>query len=170
MNQNDRELATTAPPRDQPLRPGDHAPEFTLPAIASDGTQFDVSTSSLRGRKTLLVFYQDDGMPICTSELNAFAQEYDLLAAKGVDVYGINTNGLGSHQRFQERDRFPFPLLSDFFGDVVKAFGFWDPDERKSRRGVVILDEDNTVAFVQPHFNPNNISAFEEIFRALGVV
>lgn len=170
MTHQEHAPATTAPPRNEPVRPGEPAPEFTLPAIASDGSQFDVSTADLRGRRTLLIFYQDDGMPICTSELKAFAQEHGLLAAHGIDVFGINTNGIGSHRRFQERDRFPFPLLSDFFGEVVKAFGFWDDEERKSRRGVVILDEDNTVTFVQPHFNPNNVSAFEAVFRALGVI
>lgn len=162
--------ATDASPRDAPIEPGEPAPSFALPAITTDGDQVEVTTADLRGQRAMLVFYQDDGMPICTSELKAFAQECDLLAANGVRVFGINTNGLGSHRRFQERDHFPFPLLSDFYGDVVKAFGFWDPDERKSRRGIIILDEQGIVEFVQPHFNPNNVTAFEAIFRALGLV
>ncbi len=117
----------------------------------------------------MLVFYQDDGMPVCTSELKAFAQEHELLAEAGVQVLAINTNGLGSHQRFQERDHYPFPLISDFHGDVVKAYGMWDPDEAKSRRGVVIIGQDGRVAYALPHFNPGSVSTFEEIFRALGL-
>lgn len=117
----------------------------------------------------MLVFYQDDGMPVCTSELKAFAQEHALLAEAGVQVLAINTNGLGSHRRFQERDHYPFPLISDFYGEVVKAYGMWDPDEAKSRRGVVILDRDGHVTYALPHFNPGSVSTFEEIFRALGL-
>lgn len=109
-------------------------------------------------------------MPLCTTELKAFAQEHELLAEAGVRVFGINTNGVGSHAKFQERDHFPFPLISDFHGEVVKAYGLWDADERKSRRAVVVVGEDGLVRHVQAHFNPGNLSAFEEVFRALGLV
>lgn len=157
--------------RERPIEPGEVAPDFTLPAIAPDGSELTVRlTEKLRDGPVLLVFYQDDGMPICTSELKAFAQENDLLAEAGVQVFGINTNGIYSHQRFQERDRFPFPLLSDFYGEVVKAYGFWDPDEGKSRRGVVVIGQDGRMTFTLPHFNPNALGAFEEVFRALGLL
>lgn len=157
--------------RERPIEPGEVAPDFTLPAIATDGSEITVHLRErLNDGPVLLAFYQDDGMPICTSELKAFAQEHDLLAEAGVQVFGINTNGVYSHHRFQERDRFPFPLISDFYGEVVKAYGFWDPDEGKSRRGVVVIGRDGRVTFTLPHFNPNALSAFEEVFRALGLV
>lgn len=162
--------APTLSPRDVPLAAGDLAPLFTLPAIGTDGEQLELSLAELMAAgPVLLVFYQDDGMPICTAELKAFAQEHALLTGSGVQVAAINTNGLGSHQRFQERDRYPFPLISDFYGDVVKAYGMWDPDEEKSRRGVVITGLDGHVTYVLPHFNPGSVSTFEEIFRALGL-
>lgn len=158
------------PPREAPIAAGETAPAFALPAVRTDGTQFEAHLDELlRTGPVMLVFYQDDGMPICTSELKAFAQEHELLAEAGVQVFGINTNGTGSHQRFQERDRFPFPLVSDFHGDTVKAFGLWDADEAKARRAVVIIGADGVVTFSLPHFNPGNLAAFEEIFRALGL-
>lgn len=157
--------------RSEPITPGEEAPGFTLPAVDGAGAESEFSLAEvLNAGPVLLVFYQDDGMPICTSELKAFAQEHDLLKEAGVQVYGINTNGIGSHARFQERDHFPFPLISDFHGDTVKAYGLWDADERKSRRAVVIIGTDGRVRHVQPHFNPGNLSAFEDVFRALGLV
>lgn len=159
------------PEREEPIEVGETGPDFTLPAAATDGEPFHLTLSEfLDGNRGLLVFYQDDGMPICTSELKAFAQEWDTIAGAGVKVVGVNTNGIGSHQKFQERDAFPFPLVSDFHGDVVKAYGMWDPDESKSRRGVVALGPDMDVQYVLPHFNPGNINAFTEIFAALGLV
>lgn len=157
-------------PRDQPIGVGEPAPLFVLPAIPNDGDQFDARLADYleRGR-TLLIFYQDDGMPVCTRELNAFAQEYPLLEGAGIQVLAVNTNGLGSHRKFQERDNFPFPLVSDFYGDAVKAYGMWDPDEGKSNRGVVIIGTDGHVEYVLPHFNPGAIASFTEIFTALGV-
>lgn len=157
-------------PRDEPIEIGEPAPMFVLPAIATDGEQFELSLSDYLARgRGLLVFYQDDGMPICTRELSAFAQEFDLLSGAGVQVIGMNTNGIGSHQKFQERDHFPFPLVSDFYGEAVKAYGMWDPDERKSKRGVVVVGADGDVEYVLPHFNPGAVSSFEGVFEALGL-
>lgn len=160
----------TLPERSEPIQAGDAAPAFTLPAIAPDGAQFELRLGdAVASGRVLLVFYEDDGMPICTSELKAFAQEFELLAGAGIQVFGINTNGLGSHQKFQERDHFPFALISDFYGEAIKAFGLWDPDERKSRRAVVAIGRDGRVSYVMPHFNPGNVAGFEEVFRALGL-
>ncbi len=170
MSEKDRTPATESAPLDEPVAVGAPAPQFELPAVAPDGSQFTVTTQGLVGKRVLLVFYQDDGMPVCTSELKAFAQEHQTLTEARVTVFGFNTNGLGSHARFQERDQFPFALISDFFGDVVKAFGLWDNDERKSRRALVILSPDGIVEYVQPHFNPGNLAGFEAVFEALGLL
>ncbi|MCA9830678.1 MAG: redoxin domain-containing protein [Dehalococcoidia bacterium] len=153
-----------------PVQAGQVAPPFELPAIVDGGGQVTVSIpGDLASGPMLLVFYQDDGMPICTSELKAFAQEFELLQGAGIQVVGMNTNGLGSHARFHERDHYPFPLVSDFHGDAVKAYGLWDADEGKSRRAVVIVGQDGLVKYVQPHFNPGNVNAIVEVFSALGL-
>ena len=168
MTQEERE---PLPAREAPIEVGQPAPLFELPAIATDGTQFEAKLADYVARgRVLLVFYQDDGMPICTSELKAFAQEYRLLERAGIQVLGMNTNGIGSHQKFQERDRFPFALVSDFYGEAVKAFGMWDPDEGKSKRGVIAVGADGRVEYVLPHFNPGSVATFAEVFEALGVV
>ena len=163
-------LATTLEPREDPIAVGDVAPLFELPAVDSNGNQFDANLADYNARgTTMLIFYQDDGMPICTSELKAFAQEHELLSRAGVQVLGMNTNGLGSHKKFQERDRFPFPLVSDFYGEAVKAFGMWDADEGKSKRGVIVVGKDGRVSYVLPHFNPGSVTTFSEVFQALGL-
>ena len=157
--------------RPTPIRPGEMAPGFELLAVNGEGIELQaVLARALEAGPVLLIFYQDDGMPICTRELHAFAQEYELLEEAGVQVFGVNTNGLGSHARFQERDHFPFPLISDFYGEVVKGYGLWDADEGKSRRAVVLIGQDGLVRYVQPHFNPGNVNALVEVFEALGLV
>ena len=158
-------------PRSAPIEVGALAPGFSLPAVADGGAELTVTLPDPAAEgPLLLVFYQDDGMPICTRELHAFAQEYDLLSEARVRVFGINTNGLGSHARFHERDHFPFPLISDFHAEVVKAYGLWDAQEGKSRRAVVVIGADGLVQYVQPHFNPGNVNAIVEVFTALGLV
>lgn len=158
-------------PRNEPIAIGDRAPLFVLPAITTDGEQFDADLAHYLARgRTMLVFYQDDGMPICTSELKAFAQEFETLDHAGIQVLGMNSNGLGSHKKFQERDHFPFALISDFNGDAINAYGMWDPDENKSRRGVVVVEKDGLVSYVLPHFNPGSVTTFAEVFQSLGLV
>ncbi len=170
MSAEEHPPATTAPPRATPIATGEHAPDFRLPAVTASGEQIEVTLAeALTAGGALLIFYRDDGMPVCTSTLKAFAQEHELLRGAGVQVFGINTNGLGSHARFQERDRFPFPLLSDFHGEVVRAYGLWDGEERRSRRALVVAGRDGTVRHVEPHFNPANLPAFEAAFAALGL-
>jgi peroxiredoxin len=156
--------------RQTPVQIGDEAPDFTLPAIRGDGSEIAAHLYELTPvAPVMLIFYQEDGMPICTRELQAFAQEHDLLAGAGLQVFGINMNGIGSHERFQERDHYPFPLISDWYGECVKPYGMWDADERKSKRGVVVIRTDNRVSYVLPHFNPGSVASFEQIFRALGL-
>lgn len=156
--------------RERPFEAGDPVPDFVLPAVSTDGESFLFQLSEYQaGGTVLLVFYQDDGMPICTRELKAIAQEIETLRAGGVRVAAVNTNGMGSHEKFQERDRYPFPLLSDFHGDVVKAFGMWDPDERKSLRGAIAIGPDRRAVYVLPYFNPGNVNAYVEIFDGLGL-
>ena len=170
MSAEERDPATPAPPRDTPITVGEPAPDFRLPAVTTEGEQIEVALGdALAGGDVLLIFYQDDGMPICTSELKAFAQEHETLRKAGVQAYGVNTNGLGSHARFQERDRYPFALISDFHGDVVRAYGLWDEDARKSRRALVLVGSDGAIRYVEPHFNPGNLAAFEAFFAALGL-
>lgn len=157
-------------PRDEPIGVGELAPLFDLPAVPDEGEQFQAKLADyIACGRTMLVFYQDDGMPICTRELHAFAQEYPLLREAGVQVLAVNTNGLGSHRKFQERDHYPFALISDFYGEAVKAYGMWDPDEGKSKRGVVVVGADGRVEYVLPHFNPGSVTTFAEIFAALGL-
>ncbi len=165
------EPAPNVPIRPEPIRPGEVAPSFDLPAVLDGGEQINVAIpcDAVDG-PILLLFYQDDGMPICTGQLKAFAQEFGLLKDADVQVFGVNTNGLGSHARFQERDHFPFPLISDFHAEAVKAYGLWDAGEGKSRRAVVIIAKDGKVQYVQPHFNPGNVNAIVEVFTALGLV
>ncbi len=157
--------------RAEPIAPGELAPPFDLPAMTSEGAEVRVSVpGALAAGPILLLFYQDDGMPICTNELKVFAQEHEILAEAGIQVFGINTGGLGSHARFQERDHFPFPLISDFFGEAVKPYGLWDGHERKSRRALVVIGQDGRIQYVQPHYNPGNVNALVELFEALGLV
>ena len=171
MSDGERVPATDAPPRAAPIAAGERMPSFRLPGVTVAGERIEVTLEgALADGAALFLFYRDDGMPVCTRQLRAFAQEHGTLREAGVRAYGVNANGLGSHERFQERDRFPFPLLSDFHGEVTRACGLWDEDEGKARRALVLVGRDGAVRHAEPHFSPGNLAAFEALFAAIGLV
>jgi peroxiredoxin Q/BCP len=92
-----------------PLPVGTRAPEFSL----ADDAGHTVSLSALRGKSVVLVFYPGDDTPGCTKQLCQFRDDWSEAQARGVEVFGVNPQSAGSHQKFQARYEFPFPLLVD---------------------------------------------------------
>src|SRR5262245_37282017 len=101
------------------LKVGDGAPEFSLPG--QDGKTY--ALRELRGKKVVIYFYPKDATPGCTTEACAFRDSNTEILAKGAVVLGINGDSLKSHQKFAEKHRLNFPLLSDEDKKIVKAYG-----------------------------------------------
>jgi thioredoxin-dependent peroxiredoxin len=102
-----------------PLRAGDPAPEFE--GITTDGTR--VALKDYRGRKLVLYFYPMDDTPGCTKQACSLRDGNAELAAKGVSVLGVSTQGEASHQAFTKKYHLNFPLLADTDGAVGRAYG-----------------------------------------------
>jgi peroxiredoxin Q/BCP len=100
---------------------GAHLPEFTLPA---DGGQ-TVSSASLKGRMTVLYFYPKDDTPGCTKEAQSFRDALDAFQSAGINVIGVSTDSVASHDKFKNKHGINFPLISDTNADLAKLFGVW---------------------------------------------
>ena len=103
------------------LRGGDKAPDFAT--TAQDGSR--VSLSDFRGKKVILYFYPKDNTPGCTREACAFRDAFAELRKKGAVVLGVSVDSAGSHARFAEKFKLPFPLSSDEDKSIVKNYGVW---------------------------------------------
>jgi thioredoxin-dependent peroxiredoxin len=101
------------------LQPGEPAPAFTL----SDATGREVSLADLAGKHVILYFYPKDDTPGCTKEACGFRDAWDDLGALGAVVIGVSPDAGTSHQRFAEKYRLPFQLLSDPDRKVMEAYG-----------------------------------------------
>lgn len=102
-----------------PLASGDQAPEFSL----KDQNGVERSLSGIKGKPLVLFFYPKDDTPGCTMEACAFRDSYNELQQLGAEVWGISGDDAGSHRRFAERHRLPYPLLVDAGNRVREAFG-----------------------------------------------
>ena len=139
------------------LAPGDKAPDFTL--TSTDGSQ--VTLSDLRGQRVLLYFYPRDDTPGCTIEACGFRDNLAELGNRGVGVYGINDDDVGSHQRFTATYDLNFPLLADTDHGVIEAYGAWVQKEIRGRtimcadRVTYLIDPGGDVEHVWPSVDPN---------------
>lgn len=125
-----------------PLLVGSVAPDFTV----LDDAGHKVSLASLRGRNVLLVFYPRDNTPGCTKQLCQLRDNWDLLRAKNVEVFGVNPQSAESHAGFRQKQKLPFPLLVDKGQKVTKLYqagGFI------IKRTVYLIGKDGKIRFAQ---------------------
>lgn len=103
------------------LEAGQPAPDFTLET--ADGQPLRLS--SLRGRPVVVYFYPKDDTPGCTREACDFRDARARLVAAGAVVLGISPDDTASHQRFRDKHRLDFTLLTDPHKRVATAWGAW---------------------------------------------
>jgi thioredoxin-dependent peroxiredoxin len=103
------------------LKVGDLAPSFT--AITNGGGK--VSLADFKGKNVILYFYPRDDTPGCTKEACAFRDEFAAFKRKGAVVLGVSTDSAKSHDRFAEKFKLPFTLVSDEDKTIVQAYGAW---------------------------------------------
>lgn len=149
------------------LRPGDKAPNFTLP----DQNGNPVSLSDFLGKKVVVYFYPKDNTPGCTRQACAFAQNYQGFAEKGVAVIGISRDSTVSHKKFTEKHTLPFILLSDPEREAIEAYGVWQEKKLygKVSMGIVrttfLIDEAGKILAVMPKVKPDTNA--EEVLSLL---
>ena len=98
---------------------GKPVPDFSLPATG--GTTFRLSEQ--RGKTLVLYFYPKDNTPGCTTEGGDFRDRHKDFKRAGCEVFGVSRDSLASHEKFKDRMKFPFELLSDEDEAACKQFG-----------------------------------------------
>jgi len=99
---------------------GSSIPHFKLQD--QNGVWFD--SSSIIGKKPCVIyFYPKNFTPGCTAESCGFRDHYETFKEEGVEVIGISSDSVKSHQKFAAFFKLPFVLLSDPNQEVHKKFG-----------------------------------------------
>lgn len=126
------------------LKPGDMAPDFTLPSTVGD----KVTLSDYRGKKSvLLLFYPLDFSPTCSKETKLCAEILPSQGGEGVEVLGISVDSLWAHKAFAPLNGITYPLLADFHpkGDVSRKYGVYLEDKGFSARTAFIIGKDGRI-------------------------
>jgi thioredoxin-dependent peroxiredoxin len=138
------------------LKPGDIAPDFTLPD--QDGNP--VTLSSLRGAPVVLYFYPKADTPGCTTQACGVRDHSPDYEAAGARVLGVSPDPVKAVKKFHDKQSLNFTLLADQDHAVAEQFGTWAEKTMygKTYWGVVratfIIDADGVVAHVIPKASP----------------
>jgi peroxiredoxin Q/BCP len=93
--------------------------DFSLPSTGNKTFQL----ASAKGRHVVIYFYPKDNTPGCTTEGQAFRDQFSAFQAANCDIVGISRDSLKSHENFKAKMEFPFELLSDGDETVCEQFG-----------------------------------------------
>jgi peroxiredoxin len=125
------------------LKPGDMAPDFTLPSTVGD----KVTLSDYRGKKSVvLLFYPLDFSPVCSGETKQCAQMLPS-GAPDVEVLGISVDSIWTHKAFAAAQGISYPLVADFHpkGAVAEKYGVYLADKGISARTAFIIGKDGLI-------------------------
>jgi peroxiredoxin Q/BCP len=149
------------------LKIGDHAPDFSLP----NENGKSVSLKSLRGKTVILYFYPKDDTPGCTREACGFRDASPSIKKVQSVVLGISTDDAASHQKFIEKYKLTFSLLSDAQASVSKAYGVYRQKSMYGKtywgieRSTFIIDETGKIKAIYRKVRVDG--HVEEIMNAL---
>ena len=77
------------------------------------------------GKYVVLYFYPKDDTPGCTIETNDFNKLWSKFKKLDCEIYGISKDSLKSHEKFKEKYKIKFDLLSDEEIKVIKKYKVW---------------------------------------------
>ena len=128
------------------LSVGDLAPDFEI----KDQHGQLVKLSSFRGDKNVvLTFYPYSFTGTCTGELCALRDDLGSFQNEKVQLLAISCDSQFSQRVFAEKERYTFPVLSDFWphGAVAKAYGVFDEKKGCALRGSFVIDKAGVIQF-----------------------
>lgn len=132
---------------------GKPAPDFSLPSTTGER----ISLRQFKGKKTvILYFYPKDETPGCTKQACAFREAFDEFENLNVEILGVSTDSLESHESFKRRHILPFTLLADEDAAVSKAYGVYKQRNLYGKkymgieRTTFVIDRTGRVAQIYP--------------------
>lgn len=149
------------------LKEGMKAPDFSL--LSNDEKK--VSLKDFKGKRVVLYFYPKDDTPGCTIEACEFRDKIKSIQTKDAVVLGVSPDGKDSHNKFIEKFRLPFTLLSDEEKKTSNDYGVWVKKNMYGKeymgvaRTTFVIGKDGTIEKIYEKVKPEGHA--EEILEFL---
>lgn len=103
------------------LQKGDKAIEFCLPDNGWERT----CLNEFKNKKVVLYFYPEHDTWDNIKEACKFRDAYDIITKERTVVVGVSSNNPRVQEKFIEKHKLPFLLLSDINHEIAEAYGVW---------------------------------------------
>ena len=117
------------------MKIGLKAPNFD----SKSTNKINFSLKDYLGKFVILYFYPKDDTPGCTIEANDFNKLLPQFKKLNCEVFGVSKDNLKSHDKFREKYKLKFDLLSDEELTVLKKFKVWAKKKFMGREFMGIL-------------------------------
>ena len=139
---------------------GDIAPDFRLDGGSS-------RLSDFRGKSNVvLFFYPKADSPACTLEACAFRDAYEDFQEIGTEVIGISADTDEAHQKFTQRRKLPYRMVSDAKGSIRRSYGVPKTFGLIAGRVTYVIDREGIVRHI---FN-SQFRPMKHVAEALAVL
>ncbi|MEE8451177.1 MAG: peroxiredoxin [Thermoguttaceae bacterium] len=149
------------------------APDFTAQAVMPNDTFAELTLSSYRGDKyVVLFFYPLDFTFVCPSEIIAFDKAVAKFEAKGAQVLGVSVDSHFTHLAWKQTppDKggigpIQYPLVADLNKKIAQDYGVL-LDDGIALRGLFLIDKEGVVQ----HALVNNLPLGRSVDEALRIL
>ena len=123
------------------------APDFALPSTNGENQKL----KDLLGKYVVIYFYPKDDTPGCTIETNDFNKLLPKFKKLNCEIFGISKDSIKSHDKFREKFKIKFDLLSDEEIKVLKKYKVWGKKKFMGRefmgiiRSTILIDKKGKV-------------------------
>ena len=133
------------------LEIGSQAPDFEAETYGAEKVR--LSDFYSKG-PVVLYFYPRDNTTGCIREACSLRNAEEELASLGVQVLGVSTDGVKSHEKFRDKFSLNFPLLSDKSRKIVDLYGVrWRLVPLVARRVTFLIGKGGRIAYIWKKVN-----------------
>ena len=111
------------------------APLFKLPSTNKKNYMLRDSL----GKYVVIYFYPKDDTPGCTIETNDFNKLISSFKKLECEIFGVSKDSLKSHNKFRDKYKIKFDLLTDEKIEVLKKYKVWAKKKFMGREFMGIL-------------------------------
>jgi peroxiredoxin Q/BCP len=128
------------------LKVGDNAPGIEAETYGGE----TINLRDYKGKNTVaLYFYPKDNTGTCTKEACSMRDGLEDLEKLGVQVLGVSTDSVKSHENFKNKYDLNFPLLSDKSKEIIKSYGV-ESDYGSAKRMTFLIDKSGVIRYIWP--------------------
>jgi peroxiredoxin len=153
------------------LSTGTKAPDFKL----FNSEKKEVSLSDFKGKNLIIQFFPAAFTGVCTAQMCTSRDELSLYNNMNASVIGLSVDAPFSLAEFKAKNGITFDLVSDSNKETIKAYDMVQETfaaglKNVAKRGVVVVDKDGVIRYVEVTPSPGeqvNFAAMKEALEKL---